>query len=235
MNTTRAVSLLRTCGAFLLNFAVATGEDTMKTTVLVLALAMNSMAICPPEPPEVKPLPPIGYSDTVHVCTCDSSGTACRWIWIATNATNAYGTAGVSSDIVHDLATFNPARTAAETQEAEARAREAQARAILAERQVQAAIREDQQSRQQSRVERDCQRFEDRVQAAKLRHPDFSQAIDSPEFQPSRTMRDAIFKSHVAGELAYWLATHLDDCNRIASLSPSETKRAIRKKERTLN
>lgn len=207
----------------------------MKTTILVLVLAMNSMAICPPEPPEVKPLPPIGYSDMVHVCTCNSLGTACRWIWIATNGTNAYGTAGVSSDIVHDLATFNPARTAAEIQEAEARAREAQARAILAERQVQALAREDQQSRQQARVERDYQYFENRIDAAKSHHPDFSEVINRPEFQPSPAMRKAFFKSQVAGELIYWLATHPEDSQRIARLSPGETKRALRQIERTLN
>jgi hypothetical protein len=67
---------------------------------------------------------------------------------------------------------------------------------------------------------------------AKVRHPDFSQAIKQPEFQLTPAMQDAAFKSRVAGELAYWLETHLDESRRIANLSPSGTRRGLRQRLR---
>lgn len=207
------------------------------TVVLSLSLAWTAAAICPPEPPDLKPpLPPAGYSDTLHACTCDSVGQNCHWVWVGTNASAAQSPAVIPLDsaVLHDIATFNPNRTAAETREAEARAREADARAKLAERQAQVAASEDRDRIQRARADRDMQRFEDRIQTAKVRHADFSQAINQPEFQLTPAMQDAVFKSRVAGELAYWLATHLDESRRIANLSPSGTRREIHKIEATL-
>jgi len=52
------------------------------TIILSLCFTWTAAGICPPEPPDLKPpLPPLGYSDTVHTCACDSLGSNCHWVW----------------------------------------------------------------------------------------------------------------------------------------------------------
>lgn len=64
--------------------------NRLKLIVLVaLALLLTLMANtgvvraqgCGIEPPEVKPVTPVGCKDVYHACTCDNQGN-CRWTWV---------------------------------------------------------------------------------------------------------------------------------------------------------
>ena len=137
--------------------------------------------------------------------------------------------------MLHDLATFNPSRTAAETREAEARADEARARARIA--QQEAAVRY-QQARAQRAAEAEKRaelQFEARLKLARLFHPDLDEVIARPEFKPTPAMQEAMFRSPAGPEVAYWLAKHPEESERIAAEPPRKAKGEIHKIEQKLN
>ena len=74
------------------------------------------------------------------------------------------------------------------------------------------------------------QRFEASVHAARIRHPDFNQVI-STDYNPTPQIRRLVFKSPVAGELAYWLAKNPQEYQRISALAKGPAMREIRKLE----
>jgi hypothetical protein len=139
------------------------------------------------------------------------------------------------SSILHEIATGEGAARAEEAkartellkQQAQAQALENQAR--LRQLQQQGAI-----PRRETRDEKADRQFHERIRQARAKHSDFDAVIDRDDFVPTPTMQKAIFRSRVAGELAYWLARHPEAFQRIAALPPTEAMRQIGKIEATL-
>ena len=86
----------------------------------------------------------------------------------------------------------------------------------------------------ETREEKADREFNERLDKAKAKHPDFTAVINRPEFAPTPAMRSEIFKSSVGLELAYWLATHAEQYREIALLPMDSAIRELRKIEMTL-
>jgi hypothetical protein len=86
----------------------------------------------------------------------------------------------------------------------------------------------------ETREEKADREFNERLEKAKAKHPDFSAVINRPDFAPTPAMQAEIFKSSVGPELAYWLATHAEQYKAIALLPMDSAIRELRKIEMTL-
>jgi len=223
------------------------------TITMSLCVTWTAAAICPPEPSDLKPLvPPVGYSDTVHTCACDFAGANCRWVWVGvTSATD--GTA-------RQIPSANPLPASfldslinnadpAQRDRIQAQTAQTQAQTELLRQQTEALRLQNVERQHQLeaqgliphhatpgelREERAERQFNERLNNARRRHSDFNAVVDSEDFKPSPAMQKAMFTSKVAGELAYWLATHPNDSRRIAALPPDSAAREIRGIESTL-
>ena len=86
----------------------------------------------------------------------------------------------------------------------------------------------------ETREEKADREFNERLDKAKAKHPDFTAVINRPDFAPTPAMQAEIFKSSVGPELAYWLATHAEQYREIALLPMDSAIRELRKIEMTL-
>jgi hypothetical protein len=212
----------------------------MKTFTLQIVLSLfvvwTAAAICPPETPDLKPpIPPVGYTDTVHACTCDTLGFNCRWVWVGVNTNTAVQSAPASLLGIVAQGSGVGATTQQAT-EAQTELLRQQAEALKIENAARRNQLEQQGllPHQETRDEKADRRFHGRLSEARTRHSDFDSAIARQDFNPTPTMQRAMFKSRVAGELAYWLATHPQESQRIAALPPDSAQRALSKIEATL-
>jgi hypothetical protein len=209
----------------------------MKYRILAFAFPLTSIsvaAICPIEPIELKPLPPIGYSDMVHACACDSTGLNCGWVWVAVNGTSLSNTA---PDISSALANYNPSGLVMRNWEAAARAellrQQAQALALENQARLNEFDRQEGMNGRNDRIEggtKTERSFLASMRQSRANHPDFNAIVYS--LQPTPAMQKAIFRSRVDGELAYWLGKNPEECRRIAALSDGQQKRELEKIER---
>lgn len=73
--------------------------------------------------------------------------------------------------------------------------------------------------------------FAEGVEKARKEIPDFDEIIEASEAPMSQTMREVILESAVGPQLAYHLATNLEDARRIVNLSERQTVRELAKIE----
>ncbi len=73
--------------------------------------------------------------------------------------------------------------------------------------------------------------FAEGVEKARKEIPDFDDVIESSEAPMNDTMRELILESSVGPQLAYHLATHLEDARRIVNLSERQITRELAKIE----
>jgi hypothetical protein len=111
---------------------------TLTSAIMLSLLATwTATGICPPEPPDLKPpLPPVGYSDTVHACSCDSVGMNCRWLWVGVKGVNGMQSQQDNSAILNAIA--NPLGSATENERREAQAALMRRQAALVQQQTEA-------------------------------------------------------------------------------------------------
>ena len=66
---------------------------------------------------------------------------------------------------------------------------------------------------------------------AQEKYPDFIDTISNPDFGQSSSVADAIKSSEIGGDVAYFLAKHLDVANSLNAMSPIQAAREIGKIE----
>lgn len=78
--------------------------------------------------------------------------------------------------------------------------------------------------RQQQQQQAIFAQHQSRIEAARTAHPDFDDAVSQALDLPTNPMMDThIVRSNLGGELMHYLATHPDECARIAALPAGPT------------
>lgn len=83
------------------------------------------------------------------------------------------------------------------------------------------------QAQQEQAAKQVQQAFASRVKAFAEQVPDFEEVIDAGDFVPTQAMQHAIFESDLGPRIAYYLAQHSDEAQRIVGMSPTAAIRAI--------
>jgi len=170
-------------------------------------------------------------------------------VWVGVNSkAETSGVQPLDSGVLGALANYNPSGSALDNQKKQADVAATNANTELVKQQTEALELENQARRRQlqqegaipapaqtgTRYQKADRKFDERIAKARARHSDFNAVVGREDFVPTPTIQKAIFRSRVAGELAYWLAQHPEDCRRIAALPEDSAMHEIRKIESTL-
>jgi hypothetical protein len=102
---------------------------------------------------------------------------------------------------------------------------------FIADRKINQTLTEREQRQQAERAQaaqrHTAESWNKRVSTAEAEMPDFHDVVASSDVPMSAPMQQAIMESDAGPKLAYYLATHPDEAEDIASMSPVATVRAL--------